>query len=276
MARTLVYHDSATDTTEPFFGVAYTKEQLEAYKKYKELQKRKPKAEEFVWILFRYGEELFPEVDKASLIRLLFISTFIDKDKEAKENRLTDNRGKTFFTKKEVKQVLKLSSTCFDNFWNEMISNNIFALNDNKEVVINDEMFQYGEIKELDENRIRLFCGAVRRLYIRCNPRQHKLLGYIFRMIPFVSKEYNIICHNPEEVNMDMVRPMTLENFCITIGYDVSHAQRLLKDILSVQIDGQQLVKYVSDGKLHTSYLVVNPRAYYAGYHTAELSVLFN
>lgn len=172
--------------------------------------------------------------------------------------------------------MLKLSPTCFDGFWHEMVPAKIITLNDNGEVILNDELFQYGRIKELNENRMRLFCGAVRRLYVRCQPRQHKLLGYIFRMIPFVSKEYNIVCLNPEESDVNMIRPMTLECFCRYIEYDTSNARRLLQDILSVKIDGQQLVKYVSDGKLNTSYLVVNPRAYYAGYHTAELTALFN
>lgn len=276
MSKELVYIDHDTGSIEPFFGVVYTKDQLDAYHKLKEQQKCRAKGEEFIWILFRYGEQLFPTVDKASLIRLIFLATFIDKNKDAEENRLTDNRGKTFFTKKDVKQVLKLSPTCFDGFWHEMVSAKIITLNNSGEVILNDELFQYGRIKELNENRMRLFCGAVRRLYVRCQPRQHKLLGYIFKMIPFVSKEYNIVCLNPEESDVNMVRPMTLECFCKYMEYDTSHAKRLLQDILSVKIDGQQLVKYVSDGKLNTSYLVVNPRAYYAGYHTAELAALFN
>lgn len=112
--------------------------------------------------------------------------------------------------------MLKLSPTCFDGFWHEMVPAKIITLNDNGEVILNDELFQYGRIKELNENRMRLFCGAVRRLYVRCQPRQHKLLGYIFRMIPFVSKEYNIVCLNPEESDVNMIRPMTLECFVDT------------------------------------------------------------
>lgn len=276
MSQSVVYFDDETGEISPFFGRVYTQDQIEAYEKIKANEPHQRKYEEFIWILFHYGEKLFPNVDKASLTRLIFIATFIDKSKESTENRLTDNRGKDFFTKKEVKQVLKLSDTCFDSFWNEMINNKIFVLNQNNEVVINDKMFQYGKIDELNENRIRLYCGAIRRLYVRCPARQHKLLGYIFRIIPFVSKEYNIICYNPEEKDANLIRPMTLEKLCEIIDYDKSNIRRLLKDILSIQIEGQQLVKYVSDGTLNTSYLVVNPKAYYAGYHTTEISVLFN
>lgn len=91
-----------------------------------------------------------------------------------------------------------------------------------------------------------------------------------------VDDVYYITQRRKASKNVNMVRPMTLECFCKYMEYDASHAKRLLQDILSVKIDGQQLVKYVSDGKLNTSYLVVNPRAYYAGYHTAELAALFN
>lgn len=250
------------------------KEQDEFYKRLKQAQMNSRQSQ-FIWMLFHYGDELLPNVSKASLVRLIFIATFLHKDIDAEENRLTDTRGKTFFTKKEVKQVMKLSDTCFTEFWNEMISNDVFFVNDNNEVVINN-IFQYGSIKDLNENRIRLYCTAIRRLYVRCPARQHKVLGYVFRMIPFVSIEHNIICYNPEEKDAELIRPMTLKDFCYHIDYNVANIKRLLKDLLSIRIDGQQLIKCVSDGDIKNDYLIVNPRVYFAGNNKTDVVALFN
>lgn len=251
------------------------KEQDDFYKRIKQAQMNSRQSQ-FIWMLFHYGNELLPNVSKASLVRLIFIATFLHKDIVAQGNKLTDTKGKTFFTKKEIKKVMKLSDTCFIDFWNEMIRNNIFFVNDNNEVLVNSNIFQYGSIKNLNENRIRLYCTAIRRLYVRCPARQHKVLGYVFRMIPFVSIEQNIICYNPEEKDPELIRPMALKDFCKHIDYDITNIRRLLKDLLSIRIEGQQLIKCVSDGNITNDCLIVNPKVYFAGNQKTDVVALFN
>lgn len=251
------------------------KSQDDFYKRMKQTQVGSRQSQ-FIWLLFHYGDELLPNVSKASLVRLIFVATFLHKDLGVQENRLTDTKGKSFFTKKEIKKVMKLSDTCFAEFWNEMIENGIFSINENNEVLINGDIFKYGQIQDLNENRIRLYCTAIRRLYVRCPARQHKVLGYIFRMIPFVSIEQNIICYNPEEKDSELIRPMALKDFCKHIKYDVANIRRLLKDLLSIRIDGQQLIKCVSDGDIQNDYLIVNPRVYFAGNNKTDVMALFN
>ena len=51
----------------------------------------------FIWILFKYGEELFPNLSAANLTRLIYAVTFCDQDgfimsKQELKNRMKLNR----------------------------------------------------------------------------------------------------------------------------------------------------------------------------------------
>lgn len=69
----------------------------------------------------------------------------------------------------------------------------------------------------------------MRKLYIMVQPSQHKHLGYLFKMLPYVNLEYNVLCHNPLESNLDDIQLMTVSEFCGAIGYDISNWHRLNK-----------------------------------------------
>ena len=69
---------------------------------------------------------------------------------------------------------------------------------------------------------------------------KHTNLGYIFKLIPYVNCEYNIICHNPLEKDLDLIEPMTVGEFCEAIGYDKTNASRLIKiyNEIIFEVDG--------------------------------------
>ena len=206
----------------------------------------------FVWFLFQYGENIFPNVSAANLTRLMYAATFCNKD-----GSIMDISS--------LKKKMNLNKNRWSEFWNEMMSNNILYESDSM-VYINQEIFFNGKI-DTDKNYTRLFCEYVRLLYEGCSSaNDHKQLSYIFKMIPFVNRRTNIVCKNQTDQNESNIIPMRIAEFCDVIGYNKTHARRLVRDLLKIRINGELAVGFfVSDLDEKTWMLVLNPKLCFGG-----------
>lgn len=206
----------------------------------------------FVWLLFKYGKDLFPNLSAANFARLMYAATFCDK------NGIIMN-------KKELIKKMKLNRTRWAEFWTEATDNNILY-EKNDVVYANVEVFQNGCIST-DENYIRLFCEYIQRLYEQCeSTTMHKQLAYIFKIIPYVNRRTNAVCFNPEEQNERDIKYMSLGDFCDAIGYERKNARRLVKDLLKIRINDELAIGFfVGNLEEDTWIMVVNPRLYFGG-----------
>ena len=73
-----------------------------------------------------------------------------------------------------------------------------------------------------------------RLMYLSTKINQHKLLGYVFMMLPYVNIRYNILCYNPFENVMDFIIPITMNNFCDYIGVGTEQVNRFRKNIETI------------------------------------------
>lgn len=142
----------------------------------------------------------------------------------------------------------------------------------NESVYINDELFSKGKIKT-DLNYTRLFCNYIQNLYEACgSANDHKQLAYLFKMIPFINRETNILCLNPWEKTKKDIRPMRLGDFCDLIGYDRRNISRLSKDLLKIKINGESALGFfVQNLDKETWVTIINPKLYFGGDKTKEL-----
>lgn len=206
----------------------------------------------FVWLIFKYGEELFPNISSANLTRLIYASTFC-------------NGNGSLMSKRDLVEKMGLNRARWSEFWNEMVENEILY-EDNKTIFVNPKYIAKGKM-ESDNNYTRLFCSYIQQLYEGCkSASDHKQLSYLFKIIPFVNRRSNIVCYNPMEQDQSKIQSMRLGDFCETIGYDRSQARRLAKELLKIRIDGKLAVGFfVSDLDEKTWRMIVNPQLYFGG-----------
>lgn len=213
----------------------------------------------FVWLLFKYGEDLFPNISPANLTRLMYAATFVKSN------------GK-IMKKNKLKEKMNLNRARWNDFWNEMIDNNIFYEQDNY-VYLNSDYVCKGEINT-DQNYTRLFCEYVRQLYEACgSSADHKQLSYIFKIIPFINRRTNIVCRNPSEQDESLIRTMRLGDFCDVIGYERKNSKRLARDLLKIRINGELAIGFfVTDMDEQNWIIVSNPKLYFGG----KYDIIFN
>jgi len=235
----------------------------------------------FVWNVYNINEKTFPQLKPSSITRLMFLSTYLNYDGYLMYNK------KTVMNKKQLFEIIKLSEREFHYFYKELIDNNILKTNDDK-LFINQDLFGKGqlhkkiiaEFSSKEKYITRLYIDGIRELYDKSTPRSHKTLSYLFQILPYVNRQYNIVCFNPLEEDLSLIQGMSLGQFCETIGYSNHNSNKLFRTLFEPQfiINGKvtTAMRYVVDKGLEKSTysMYINPRVYYAGNKWQEVEIL--
>lgn len=263
----------------------------EQFKKYQEgvLQKTNAKEENsaeykeygnFIWSVYSLSQNMFPQIKPSNITRLMFLSTYMGYN-----DYLID--GRKSIGKQRAYDLLGLSDREFNRFYSDMIDTKIIIESD-KKLYMNRDLFTKGSLSKRDvainiKNKkflTRIYVDGVRALYSKATPRSHKTLSYIFQVIPFVNRQYNICCHNPLETDLHKIEKMSLGDFCDVISYDKNNTSKLYNILFEPQFEIKGEIKtamrYVVDkGFDKKSYsMFINPSVYYAGDRWNEVKVL--
>lgn len=220
----------------------------------------------FVWLLYNAGKVLDLGISPNNLTKLIFISTFMDYD-----NRLMLKETK-IMTKEIMFLILGVSKRTFDSFWNAITDAGLVIVKETGELFLNADVFQRGSTQTEDADRIRLYRKSIRSLYSRATVGEHKLLSYLFQAIPFVNTQYNMLCHNPTEKDLDLVKPMHMVDYCEIIGYSPENYRRLKTLLKKLTLKKKVVFSFVDNAKGLFCY--VNPNVYYAGNDWERVEIL--
>lgn len=250
-------------------------EEIERRKREKERRlereaKRRTTKEKFFFIR---SDTEFEFLSAATLTRLIFLGTYCNYDGVL----MLSERQPMLYS--DLSKILNLGKTATNNFWNEASPQYITA-DTNGYLHLDDIFFHRGRMKRKQCNPYQQFYHkGVRKLYNVVNSRKHKQLGYIFLMLPFINREYNLLCHNPYETDIDKVELMSIADFCNRIGYDVTHIDRLLKiyDGILFDVDGRKerfcTITYNGINKCNAK-ICVNPNIFYIGHDYKAVEIL--
>ena len=269
------------ETGEAFLNVTVTKERdrqnykkvLEAKQKYElqgvEIQKQYKKYGRFVWLLYNDCQVLDLGIQPDELTKLIYISTYMGYN-----NRLMVSEDESM-TKKQMREILRVSEDTFHKFYISLTNAGILSEDIDKCLYLNTSIFKRGaikDVKDIDCNRTRLYIKSIRSLYTQAKISEHKLLSYLFQAIPFVNVNYNILCFNPLENDLQKVKPMIMKDFCVIIGYSQDNDRRLKTKLKGLRL--QQLPVFSFVDNADGLFCYINPNVYYAGNKWEEVKVL--
>lgn len=176
--------------------------------------------------------ENIKDLKPQTLARLMYLSTYISYD----NNYLKHNNG-NMFDKKSMKKIMKVSGRTFDDFYNEIIGKGYLIECDNG-YRISEKIIHRGNNNERplekQERYNKIYINAMQKMYLSTKISQHKLLGYVFMMLPYVNIRYNILCYNPLEDDMDSIIPISMNNFCDCIGVGTEQINRFRRNIENI------------------------------------------
>lgn len=260
---------------------------LDGYRKRREAKQQaeyiaKKTDNPFVWEIYEISKLRWPDISAANITRMMYLSTYLTH-----EGYLADARHHKM-KKAQLPEILGCSERQFFKFWKEMTDAGVFIEKADGIYSNTSKLFKgslggpqkVAELAESGQYAMRLYVNGVRQLYKTATETSLKTLSYVFQILPYVNREFNIVCHNPLETDLKLVKPMTLGEFCETVGYDPKNAYRMSKQLLDpcFMVDGveQGAVRYVVDKSLdrRTFSIFINPNVYYAGFNSKQIEIL--
>lgn len=259
-----------------------TKEQKEVRKQYAENNeqvecfKYLTKKEQFVMYLFNIHKSM-TDLSPQTAIRLVYLSTFLEYD-----GKFLKSNGK-YITREKMQNLMVLKPATFKRFLAEVVSTG-YLIKEKKLYKLNTDHFYRGELSidssDKKQRYVRVYINNLRKLYLSVPQNKHVYLGYIFQLIPYINREWNVICYNPEETDEDAIIPMSVGDFCELVGYDRTNAARFMREYRDIKFDwngyNQSFLEYFynyEDDKADMRFFA-NPNIFFAGNDYNRVKIL--
>ena len=261
----------------------FTPEQQKRYKEKKAKEKAYYRQKDANKPLGRFyfipNNEVFEDLTPETTTRLIFLNTFMDF---AKGNILMLSKDKPM-RRKDLQSVLNVSRATTGRFWSEVCPQYIQKTKDGL-IVTEKNIFRIGTLPKRNTEQWqtyrKIFIKGVQTLYKQVeDPSKHKHLGYIFKMIPYVNVENNILCTDIFEPDLHKIQPLTILDFCNIIGYDYANVGRLLKIYKELLFDvnghKERFCAFNYDGVDKAEMgIFINPNVLYSGSDYRKVEVL--
>ena len=159
------------------------------------------------------------QIDRADLARLVYLATYIDYNNRQENLLIVYKRGHCIqnMDRATMQQILGLSDKPFKIFLRNMKKNELIWAVDGKYYVSNRH-FTRGKTSFNSKEYTRIFIDTTRYLYKNVTPRQHKILGYVFQLLPYSHYQLGVLCRNPMEKDPEKIIKMSLKEVCALLN----------------------------------------------------------
>lgn len=250
---------------------------VEKSEKQKEVMERMRNATEFKehikkkygTFYFNYYNTMIYNIKPQYLTRFAYLCSYMNYD-NLLVFRSANNRQHPIY-EEDLQMVLRISRAETYNTKKELLDNDLIVINDDKTISVNEKFCKKGEImKNKKEEKVRIFDNAVKEIYEKSKPTEHKKLSLLFRILPYINLRHNIICDDTTEEIEERIRPITIKTLSELLG--VSNASRLKSDLLSITVGGEPVI-LISLAQ-NKSMIRVNPLIYYKGTDVRDLKYI--
>lgn len=204
--------------------------------------------------------------DSAFAFRLAYLTTYMDFNNILVFDSSSKKKSR-FITEKDLKEVMGLApkqlrefkKLCFEaGIIDPVEVEGIKALKVNKMVACKGNVPAYYK-----RNSIRVSVPHLQDIYKRATVREHKQLGYLTALLPYINYEYSVLCWNPTQEYKNYIEPLTIQDICKLIGYDITKASRLFRELRKTTLNGNYVFCVAGIGEKEAFFL--NPKVYYKG-----------
>lgn len=218
----------------------------------------------FIFVLFKYCNlimEEYEEITPQDITKLFYLATYVDYD-----GYLIYEDD--YMTKSKMMELLNIKQRKFDDFFKKMTNIKIFIYK-NKIIKINTSYFMKGEITkdiQINNNYTRVYINSIRFLYDNVRISQHSQLGMYFKIIPYIHRQKNVLCHNPDCFEED-IQLMNANELKDKIGYHRNGVRKFINTLLGTKLKNGEsiLVTVRNDPDEGKSFIMVNPKVIYGG-----------
>lgn len=233
----------------------------------------------FYWAIIHDGGDHMAKLSDAEMGRFIYLMTFASYDSGDESGGIVlqfDNGRR--MTRKHIEETMKLGASAFKSFMASIRKHDFItpiSKEDGGGFRVNTEHFYRGTgiAKKVNDGQrfTRIFRENVRNIYLAMEPKQHRYLGMIYKLLPHIHYSQNVLVYNPTETNYTELNALMMSTIAEILGYEnVKDARQLLRKIV---IDDRPLFKYTQSNDGKDEFVMVNPFVVYGG-GDVELAVL--
>jgi len=226
---------------------------------------------------FHQYTELLEELagDTALAFRFLYLCTYADYDGVLMYGNYRNKKHHSPMQERDLIEVFGLSATLNRSVRKELYSHNLIEKDSQGRLSINKKYCSRGkQSKKSLQTSVRVFDAGLQDVYSTVKPTDHKKVGILFALLPYVNKSHNVLCFNPQEQDIAYIETMTIQDIARAVDYGVAKARRLEKELLNVRVDGEYSLLGANAGD--TTHYYINPKLYYAGSELESLKSLIS
>lgn len=208
--------------------------------------------------------------DTATAFRFIYLCTYMEYDTGYivwKDKKITDNYLNDIFDVSR-NQITKIKKILYDN--------NLISQDNDGHIMINTKYCYRGSITNNNDYKkeyTRIFNNSIQELYQNSgDPREHKLLGKLIFILPYINVYHNIICLNIKEKNIDkLILPNSIEMDTI-FNTSERNSNKIIKELMTLTVRGEPALLNISHNM--AKMYAVNPRIYYGGINVKNIEQL--
>lgn len=197
------------------------------------------------------------KIEGQFLFRFIYLCSFMNYD-----GYLSD--GRRLLREIDLRDMLLLGKSEYYKTKDYLLEKDLISINAEGLISVNSKYCKKGKINKTKVVEvIRMFNNGIQELYQKALPREHKKLAILLDILPYINYKYNIICYNPTEENIELIKPIKMPDLCEMLGYDRSNSSRIKKQLFSLRVSGEKVIGLWQVENVDA--LLVNPRVYYKG-----------
>lgn len=207
--------------------------------------------------------------DTATAFRFLYLCSCADQD-----GYFVKYKNEYCKSKEDFTYVFEKTKDTVTSYLNKLISNKLLY-KDAKGYRLNPMYYSMGNMDdEFKRSSIRTFNNAIKELYRNSDPREHKMIGKILKLVPYINIYNNVLCWDIEETDKDLIQPLTAEDIRYVIYPDSNYGYDVMDKLGMLFVKGEPLLgKFTSVDQ--TQY-IINPRVFYRGNNVADLKAVID
>lgn len=204
-----------------------------------------------------FNKVLNGDFEENYIVRFMCLCTYLNY-----ENKLVigDTKGQRKIKEKDLGEILKLKERETIATKQYLLKNKLIEIDKYGVISVNKEYSIKGQIK-CNSDVTRVFENGFRKLYEWVSPRQHKLLFIFVKALPYLSKEFNILCENPEESDASLIRPIKFSTLGEKIGLDGKQSRNLKGKLFKLRINDKKVIAEWADDNYKK--IVINPAIFW-------------
>lgn len=210
--------------------------------------------------------------DSATAFRFIYLCTYMRYD----DYYIIWNKSKVKVD--DLIEIFNVSKNTMTKIKKALLNNELIFIDKESYVFANKKYCYRGDLSNVQgykQHFTRIFNQSIQELYNKTqNNKEHKSLGKLILILPYINIYHNVLCTNIREKDFDKIQLLSPTQTDEILNNVSRNSSRSMKWLLDLEVGGEPVILVIIHKYLKM--YAVNPRVYYGGNNLTHLQHLIS